>query len=60
MSACLVDVSVTIPLYRHSEEMIRKLEAAGLGFYVRETQQKLGEKRQNVAVSMNILATTTS
>ena len=25
--------------------MIKKLEAAGLGFYVRETQQKLGEKR---------------
>ncbi len=32
--------------------MIRKLEAAGLGFYVRETQQKLGEKKyENVAVS---------
>ena len=30
--------------YRHSEEMIKKLESAGLGFYVRatETQQKLG------------------
>ena len=29
-------------LFRHTEEMIDKLEAAGLGFYVRETQQKLG------------------
>ena len=31
--------------YRHSEEMIKKLESAGLGFYVRatETQQKLGK-----------------
>ena len=29
---------------RHSEDMIEKLESAGLGFYVRatETQQKLG------------------
>ena len=29
---------------RHSEDMIRKLESAGLGFYVQvsETQQKLG------------------
>ena len=32
-------------IYRHSEEMIKKLESAGLGFYVRatKTQQKLGE-----------------
>ena len=31
--------------YRHSDQMIEKLENAGLGFYVRvtETQQKLGE-----------------
>ena len=30
---------------RHTEEMIEKLESAGLGFYVKatETQQKLGE-----------------
>ena len=30
--------------YRHTEEMIEKLESAGLGFYVKatETQQKLG------------------
>ena len=30
--------------HRHSEEMIKKLCSAGLGFYVREddTQQKLG------------------
>ena len=30
--------------YRHSEQMIKKLHSAGLGFYVREadTQQKLG------------------
>ncbi len=34
-----------ISLGRHSEEMIEKLDKAGLGFYVRvsETQQKLGE-----------------
>ncbi|XP_064403130.1 E3 ubiquitin-protein ligase RNF213-like isoform X2 [Halichondria panicea] len=31
------------PYKKHSKEMIRKLEVAGLGFYVRETQQKLGE-----------------
>ena len=32
-------------LCRHTEEMIEKLESAGLGFYVKatETQQKLGE-----------------
>ena len=31
--------------HRHSDEMIEKLESAGLGFYVRatETQQKLGK-----------------
>ena len=31
--------------YRHTDKMIEKLESAGLGFYVRdtETQQKLGE-----------------
>ena len=30
---------------RHTEEMIEKLESAGLGFYIKakETQQKLGE-----------------
>ena len=30
---------------RHTEEMIGKLESAGLGFYVKatETQQKLGK-----------------
>ena len=27
---------------RHTEDMIKKLESAGLGFYVRDTQQKLG------------------
>ena len=33
-----------LSLYRHSEDMIKKLENAGLGFYVRETEthQKLG------------------
>ena len=32
-------------MFRHTEEMIEKLETAGLGFYVRvsETQQKLGK-----------------
>ena len=32
------------PMYRHSEQMIKKLHSAGLGFYVREAdiQQKLG------------------
>ena len=31
-------------MLRHSEDMIKKLESAGLGFYVRETDthQKLG------------------
>ena len=31
--------------YRHTDKMIKKLESAGLGFYVKatETQQKLGE-----------------
>ena len=29
-------------LYRHTEDMIKKLESAGLGFYVRDSQQKLG------------------
>ena len=35
-----------MPPCRHSEDMIEKLESAGLGFYVRatETQQKLGTK----------------
>ncbi len=33
-------------MYRHSEEMIKNLETAGLGFYVRETQQKLGESKK--------------
>ena len=58
MSACLVTVSVRIyhPLYRHSEEMIRKLEVAGLGFYVRETQQKLGEKRYRIMGNFRYLA----
>ena len=41
---CSEHITVTFPLCRHSEEMIEKLESAGLGFYVRatETQQKLG------------------
>ena len=32
-------------MFRHTVEMIEKLESAGLGFYVKatETQQKLGE-----------------
>jgi hypothetical protein len=31
-------------LFRHSEDMIKKLENAGLGFYMKETEthQKLG------------------
>lgn len=38
-SNCLAD-----EYHRHSEKMIKRLETAGLGFYVRatETQQKLG------------------
>ncbi len=32
------------PIYRHSEEVIKILETARLGFYVRDTQQKLGEE----------------
>ena len=37
-------VFLLIFLYRHTQEMIEKLESAGLGFYVKatETQQKLG------------------
>ncbi len=30
-------------MHRHSNEMIKNLETAGLGFYVRDTQQKLGK-----------------
>ena len=39
----LMDCFVTC--YRHTDEMISKLESAGLGFYVKatETQQKLGK-----------------
>ena len=35
--------------YRHTEEMIEKLESAGLGFYVKatETQQTLGSFQSN-------------
>ena len=31
-------------VYRHTDEMVKKLETAGLGFFVQadETQQKLG------------------
>ena len=38
-------VAPTLQPYRHSEEMIEKLESTGLGFYVKatETQQKLGK-----------------
>ena len=37
-------VKYTSVLYRHSPEMIRKLERAGLGYYVQSvnTKQKLG------------------
>lgn len=37
-------INVDNMINRHSEEMIEKLEKAGLGFYVRanETQQRLG------------------
>ena len=43
-SECTYEKSAVL-LYRHSEEMIMKLESAGLGFYVRatETHEKLGE-----------------
>ena len=39
--------------YRHTDEMIGKLESAGLGFYVKatETQQKLGKLKGNVMCS---------
>ena len=44
--------------YRHTEEMIKKLRSAGLGFYVRETdtQQKLGLKLQQTFVQCNMFA----
>ena len=31
-------------IYRHNEDMIKRLESAGLGFFIKasETQQKLG------------------
>ena len=35
-------VYLFIILCRHTEDMIKKLESAGLGFYVRDSQQKLG------------------
>ena len=37
---------------RHSDEMIQRLEKAGLGFYVRasETKQRLGVRPQNVSL----------
>ena len=41
ISSHLVSIEHLIP-YRHTEDMIRKLESAGLGFYVRDSQQKLG------------------
>ena len=30
----------TIVLYRHTEQMIKKVESAGLGFYTKSTQTK--------------------
>ena len=43
-----------LPPYRHSEEMIKKLESAGLGFYVKatKTQQKLGE---NINILLSVV-----
>ena len=37
-------VDSRVPFYRHANNMIKKLESAGLGFYVKatKTQQKLG------------------
>ena len=48
----LTESNINIVLYyfistiRHTDEMIKKLESAGLGFYVKatETQQKLGNR----------------
>ena len=39
--------------YRHTDEMIGKLESAGLGFYVKatETQQKLGKLKGKLICS---------
>ena len=44
----MVYISI-ISVCRHSEDMIKKLESAGLGFYVRETEthQKLGAMYSN-------------
>ncbi len=39
-----ISALVDFILFRHSTEMIENLEAAGLGFYVRDTQQKLGRR----------------
>ena len=38
---------------RHTDDMIKKLESAGLGFYVRDTQQKLG--KNSVACEIALL-----
>ena len=42
--------------HRHSEDMIRKLENAGLGFYVRETEthQKLGKYIFEYCVDLHV------
>ena len=42
----LIDSTV---LCRHSKDMIKKLENAGLGFFVKatETQQKLGKRLES-------------
>ena len=44
-------------IYRHSDEMIEKLESAGLGFYVKatKTNQKLGIDNNNNNNTLQLL-----
>ena len=48
----IVVILVLIFVYRHTDEMISKLESAGLGFFVKatETQQKLGAQELDIIV----------
>ncbi len=45
-------MEVRYKLFRHSDTMIKRLESAGLGFFVQatETQQKLGENNMNITL----------
>ena len=36
--------------FRHSDEMIKKLQSTGLGYYVRETEERLGTVMLHIPV----------